>query len=106
MTLNQMLLLVLDLLQKIIALIETLEAEEKKTDTWGQYLNQTVTRIQSIKTWSDTISNHPLHAGTPLLNTYPGFMTGAGTTGVHIDVTGNIITFSVPGVGTTTLTLF
>ena len=35
-----------------------------------------------------------------------GFMSGAGTTGVHIDVTGNIITFSVPGVGTTTLTLF
>jgi hypothetical protein len=35
-----------------------------------------------------------------------GFMTGAGTTGVHIDVNGSIITFSVPGVGTTTLTLF
>ena len=35
-----------------------------------------------------------------------GFMSGAGTTGVHIDVTGNIITFNVPGVGTTTLTLF
>ena len=35
-----------------------------------------------------------------------GFMSGAGTTGVHIDVTGNVITFSVPGVGTTTLTLF
>jgi len=35
-----------------------------------------------------------------------GFMSGAGTTGVHIDVTGNTITFSVPGVGTTTLTLF
>jgi len=34
-----------------------------------------------------------------------GFMTGAGTTGVHIDVNGSIITFSVPGVGTTTLTL-
>ena len=35
-----------------------------------------------------------------------GFMTGAGTTGVHIDVNGSVITFSVPGVGTTTLTLF
>ena len=35
-----------------------------------------------------------------------GFMSGAGTTGVHIDVTGSVITFSVPGVGTTTLTLF
>ena len=35
-----------------------------------------------------------------------GFMSGAGTTGVHIDVTGNVITFSVPGVGTTSLTLF
>ena len=34
-----------------------------------------------------------------------GFMTGAGTTGVHIDVNGSVITFSVPGVGTTTLTL-
>jgi hypothetical protein len=34
-----------------------------------------------------------------------GFMTGAGTTGVHIDVNGSVITFSVPGVGTTTLNL-
>tara|TARA_Y100000004_G_scaffold178110_1_gene220361 strand:+ start:2196 stop:4292 length:2097 start_codon:yes stop_codon:yes gene_type:complete len=34
-----------------------------------------------------------------------GFMSGAGTTGVHIDVNGSVITFSVPGVGTTTLNL-
>ena len=43
---------------------------------------------------------------TVIVTAGKGFMSGAGTTGVHIDVTETIITFSVPGVGTTTLTLF
>ena len=55
-----------------------------------------------------------LNSGTPsadintvgIVTAGKGFMSGAGTTGVHIDVNGSVITFSVPGVGTTTLTLF